>query len=190
MKCVLMPRRVQYWDRVVSHSVDEIRAGRTPNPDIWCNSRVKFGAFYDYLDTKYGTSYDRVASGHYARVERRARLGRAEGGGRGQGQGQAQGSGVQGQGREGTAPEEGERGRQQQQEGEGEQAQEAVLLMTPDAVKDQTYFLANLSTAQLSRVMFPLGCLTKTQVGRGSHVPCDAWVLWHVPLGGPNSVYA
>jgi tRNA-specific 2-thiouridylase len=29
----------QYWDRVVAHSVAEIKAGRTPNPDMLCNSR-------------------------------------------------------------------------------------------------------------------------------------------------------
>jgi hypothetical protein len=28
-----------YWERVVAHSVAEIKAGRTPNPDMLCNSR-------------------------------------------------------------------------------------------------------------------------------------------------------
>eukprot|EP00271_Cylindrocystis_brebissonii_P010155 TRINITY_DN26256_c0_g1_i1.p1 TRINITY_DN26256_c0_g1~~TRINITY_DN26256_c0_g1_i1.p1 ORF type:complete len:737 (+),score=102.04 TRINITY_DN26256_c0_g1_i1:200-2410(+) len=56
----------EYWDRVVATSVEEIVAGRTPNPDILCNSRVKFGAFFEALDF---TEFDRVASGHYARVE-------------------------------------------------------------------------------------------------------------------------
>ncbi len=40
-----VPLTTQYWDRVVSHSVSEIREGRTPNPDMLCNSRVKFGAW-------------------------------------------------------------------------------------------------------------------------------------------------
>lgn len=57
----------EYWSRVVSHCVSEIQAGRTPNPDMLCNSRVKFGAFYDSIDFR---EFDRVASGHYARVER------------------------------------------------------------------------------------------------------------------------
>ncbi len=56
----------EYWDRVVTHTVSEIKAGRTPNPDILCNQRVKFGAFYDKIDA----SYEYVASGHYARLER------------------------------------------------------------------------------------------------------------------------
>jgi tRNA U34 2-thiouridine synthase MnmA/TrmU len=34
---------------VVQYTLAEARAGRTPNPDIMCNSRVKFGTFYDYV---------------------------------------------------------------------------------------------------------------------------------------------
>jgi hypothetical protein len=36
---VVVPLTQQYWDRVVAHSVADIKAGRTPNPDMWCNSR-------------------------------------------------------------------------------------------------------------------------------------------------------
>ncbi len=54
-----------YWDKVVSHTVSELRAGRTPSPDILCNQRVKFGAFCDYIDDSY-----LIASGHYARIDR------------------------------------------------------------------------------------------------------------------------
>ena len=35
----VVPLSQQYWDRVVHESVSEVRAGRTPNPDILCNSR-------------------------------------------------------------------------------------------------------------------------------------------------------
>eukprot|EP00899_Mesostigma_viride_P007623 jgi/Mesvir1/16862/Mv15747-RA.1 len=63
----VVPLTKQYWDRVVQHSISEIQAGRTPNPDVWCNSRIKFGAFFDAIDFSV---YDRVASGHYARVVR------------------------------------------------------------------------------------------------------------------------
>jgi hypothetical protein len=66
----LVPLTDAYWDEVVSESVSEIRAGRTPNPDMLCNSRVKYGAFYDYLAARPGASFERVASGHYARVVR------------------------------------------------------------------------------------------------------------------------
>jgi tRNA (5-methylaminomethyl-2-thiouridylate)-methyltransferase len=54
----------EYWDRVVSSAIDELKAGRTPSPDILCNQRVKFGAFLDY----FGNEYSKVASGHYAGV--------------------------------------------------------------------------------------------------------------------------
>ena len=56
----------EYWDRVVSSTLKELKAGRTPNPDILCNQRIKFGAFYD----KIGRLYEHVATGHYARVQR------------------------------------------------------------------------------------------------------------------------
>lgn len=55
-----------YWDRVVRYTIDELRAGRTPSPDVLCNQRIKFGAFFDEIDD----SFERVASGHYARLER------------------------------------------------------------------------------------------------------------------------
>ena len=73
-----VPLTKEYWERVVEHSIGEIRRGRTPNPDVLCNSRVKFGCFYDYLDnnTEPG-EFGLVASGHYARV---LRAGDVEGG--------------------------------------------------------------------------------------------------------------
>ncbi len=57
----------EYWDHVVSYAIAEVKAGRTPNPDILCNSRIKFGFFMRYLAT-LPTSFDKVATGHYARV--------------------------------------------------------------------------------------------------------------------------
>jgi tRNA (5-methylaminomethyl-2-thiouridylate)-methyltransferase len=54
----------EYHERVVAHALDELRAGRTPSPDIFCNQRIKFGAFCDAV----GNEFSRVASGHYARV--------------------------------------------------------------------------------------------------------------------------
>ncbi|MBU1007746.1 tRNA 2-thiouridine(34) synthase MnmA [Candidatus Dependentiae bacterium] len=55
----------EYRDRVVAYTVASVRAGRTPNPDVLCNQRIKFGAFYD----KIGDEFDQVATGHYAKVE-------------------------------------------------------------------------------------------------------------------------
>jgi tRNA-5-taurinomethyluridine 2-sulfurtransferase len=57
--------QTEYWDSVVSYTIAEIKEGRTPNPDIFCNSLIKFGQFYEKIDP----SFEKVASGHYAKVE-------------------------------------------------------------------------------------------------------------------------
>lgn len=54
----------EYWDKVVSYTISEIKEGRTPNPDIFCNRLIKFGDFYDKIDK----SFEKVASGHYANI--------------------------------------------------------------------------------------------------------------------------
>ena len=76
---------------------------------------MKFGAFYEFLEAEHGARFDRIASGHYARVIRDPD--------------------------NPTTP--------------------VRLALTPDPVKDQTYFLAHLTQQQLSRTIFPLGTLTK-----------------------------
>ncbi|KAJ4882164.1 transferase [Raphanus sativus] len=55
----------EYWERVVSYIIEEYRCGRTPNPDVLCNTRIKFGAFMDAISDM---EYDYIASGHYAKV--------------------------------------------------------------------------------------------------------------------------
>ncbi len=54
-----------YRERIVSYTIEEIQRGYTPNPDILCNNRIKFGAFYEAI----GQKFDKIATGHYARVE-------------------------------------------------------------------------------------------------------------------------
>ncbi len=54
----------EYYDKVVSYVVAELKEGRTPSPDIFCNQRIKFGAFYDHITE----NYDKVATGHYAQI--------------------------------------------------------------------------------------------------------------------------
>lgn len=64
----------EYRKRVFDIFLKEYRAGRTPNPDILCNSEIKFRAFLEYA-VKLGAQA--IATGHYARVEKtpkRARL--------------------------------------------------------------------------------------------------------------------
>ncbi|KAJ9164361.1 hypothetical protein P3X46_023944 [Hevea brasiliensis] len=55
----------EYWKYVVSYIIEEYRCGRTPNPDVLCNTRIKFGAFMDAINSM---EFDFVASGHYANV--------------------------------------------------------------------------------------------------------------------------
>lgn len=100
----------EYWDNVVTYTINEIKSGRTPNPDIFCNSLIKFGQFYDKIDS----SFEKVASGHYAGVEYINN--------------------------------------------------KYLLKRNPDAVKDQTYFLAYLNQEQLSRAFFPLSPYTKKEI--------------------------
>ena len=55
----------EYRERVFATFLAEYRAGRTPNPDVLCNSEIKFRAFLDHART---LGADRIATGHYARV--------------------------------------------------------------------------------------------------------------------------
>ena len=106
----IVPLQSEYRAQIVEHALAELRRGRTPSPDIFCNQRIKFGAFY----RKVAGECEQIASGHYARVEE------AGGGFR--------------------------------------------LRRAPDPVKDQTYFLSNLSQTQLAHIRFPIGHLHKDQV--------------------------
>lgn len=51
-----------YKELIISYTIDEIKAGRTPNPDMLCNTFIKFGAFLE----EYGDAFEKVATGHYA----------------------------------------------------------------------------------------------------------------------------
>ncbi len=59
----------EYRERVFAHFLREYEAGRTPNPDVLCNSEIKFSAFLDYAQH---LAADHIATGHYARVRRAA----------------------------------------------------------------------------------------------------------------------
>jgi len=52
----------EYFDRVARYTMDSVRKGLTPNPDVMCNRFIKFGAF----EEKAGYQFDRIATGHYA----------------------------------------------------------------------------------------------------------------------------
>ena len=61
----------EYWDYVFEYFLNEHKAGRTPNPDILCNTEIKFKAFLDFA-TECGA--EKIATGHYARTDQNNRL--------------------------------------------------------------------------------------------------------------------
>ena len=110
----------EYWDQVTKYTMDKVRAGMTPNPDVMCNRLIKFGAFHE----KRGRDYDLVATGHYAQKEWGAVADSAQEGG-------------------GRLP---------------------WLCTSPDPVKDQTDFLAQIYGWQLEKALFPIGHMMKDEV--------------------------
>ena len=128
-----------YKDRVFAEFLREYQAGRTPNPDVLCNAEIKFKAFLDHA-MRLGA--EKIATGHYARVREcphPATVLPPEGA-------------LAGLGRPGTNP-----------VAPGSSFQ---LLKGLDPLKDQSYFLHRLNQAQLSKTLFPVGELPKTEVRR------------------------
>ena len=56
----------EYKEKVFSEFINEIKSGRTPNPDILCNSEIKFNAF---LNHAISMGADKIATGHYAQIK-------------------------------------------------------------------------------------------------------------------------
>ena len=56
----------EYWDFVFTYFLDELKKGRTPNPDVMCNKYIKFDLFYQKAK-ELGADY--IATGHYAKVK-------------------------------------------------------------------------------------------------------------------------
>jgi tRNA-specific 2-thiouridylase len=97
----------EYKEGVIDYMIREYKAGRTPNPDVFCNKEVKFGAFLDWA-LKNGADY--VATGHYAQIK------------------------------------------------------DENLQKGKDLTKDQSYFLWTLNKKQLSKIIFPVGHLLKSEI--------------------------
>ena len=58
--------RKEYKKKVIGYFYDEYEKGRTPNPDVMCNSEIKFGMF---LDWAMENGFDFIATGHYTRLD-------------------------------------------------------------------------------------------------------------------------
>lgn len=57
----------RYEETVLKNFRDEYLLGRTPNPCVWCNSKIKFGILLEYARSS-GLMFDKFATGHYART--------------------------------------------------------------------------------------------------------------------------
>lgn len=58
----VVPLHSEYWEHVMQYTLDTVRKGLTPNPDIMCNKVIKFG----YFEQRWGHCFDATATGHYA----------------------------------------------------------------------------------------------------------------------------
>ena len=129
-----------YRQRVVDYMFNEYEHGRTPNPDILCNREIKFDAF---LNKAIELGADYVATGHYCIKEESNNM-------------IALSENQQNNNLNLTMNEEREEKRR------GNKSYK--LIAGADKNKDQSYFLCQLSQAQLARALFPIGHLQKAEV--------------------------
>ncbi|PFH33914.1 tRNA methyl transferase [Besnoitia besnoiti] len=162
----VLPLQEAYWDGVVEHMLQEARAGLTPNPDWWCNCRVKFGAFLDLLDSRGGgapqadplaTRSDReaiaAAGGGVARLSPDLVSSAWAG----------DGDGLVASGHYARVLHWAGRGAGDE---EGGPRRHARLFRGRDPRKDQSYFLSGLAQRQLRRLITPVGDFHKAEVRR------------------------
>jgi len=60
----IIPLHDEYWANVMQYSLDTVKKGLTPHPDMMCNKIIKFG----YFEQRRGHEFDKTATGHYADV--------------------------------------------------------------------------------------------------------------------------
>lgn len=137
-----------YRRLVVDYLLDGYQRGLTPNPDVMCNREMKFGVFLRYAQTE---GFAAVATGHYAqRIEVERVVPNALGKVRPPGGPARRSLGDDGPLGDRPLPNETEFG----------------LFEGTDKNKDQSYFLALLSQAQVRAARFPIGHLPKPELRR------------------------
>ena len=55
----------EYWNHVMAYTLETVRKGLTPHPDMMCNKLIKFGFF----EQRWGKDFEKTATGHYASVK-------------------------------------------------------------------------------------------------------------------------
>ena len=144
----------EYWEGVVRYTIETVRRGLTPNPDVMCNKLIKFGAFVD----RRGKDYDRIATGHYARVAYLPAYG-------GNLENPEKRFGKISQDFDGLGKSLKSKENLQDFQDFAERENRVTFLATAkDPIKDQTDFLSQLDYGQISRLMFPVGGLMKSEV--------------------------
>ena len=130
--------REEFRATVVKEFINSYLAGRTPNPCVNCNPRVKFRLLEEWAD-KLGCR--NIATGHYVKVE----------------------SGKW-KDESGEMKDESGKMKDESEKGEDESGERFYLVTGDDERKDQSYFLWRLTQQQLARVIFPLGGWEKSDV--------------------------
>ncbi|KAJ7928816.1 tRNA-specific 2-thiouridylase [Mycena leptocephala] len=67
--CRMIDLSKEYWNRVFEPSLRQWEDGITPNPDVWCNREIKFGALLEHLPYQDTEKSAWLATGHYARKD-------------------------------------------------------------------------------------------------------------------------
>ena len=139
----------EFRDDVIDRFADAYANGTTPNPCLDCNAYLKFGLL---MDTARRMGFDKLVTGHYARI---VRAGEVQGARDAHAEPKAKGtqneSGAQG-------------GRNAMGVAYGRDPEQFLLMRPAYREKDQTYFLYMLTQDQLAHTLFPLADLTKQQV--------------------------
>ena len=157
----------EYNERVIKYFYEEYEAGRTPNPDVLCNSEIKFGLF---LEWALENGFDYIATGHYAKLLPVSNLVDDSDQFQPSNKSSAMATDSSSSPAElaylHSRPDFPLKRDQANRDCESSQAENLVtrLFVPKDKHKDQTYFLWKLTEKELKHVIFPLGDYLKSEV--------------------------